>query len=534
MKEKVLILLIALGIVLRFIKLDYSPPSLSNDEISIAYDAYSISKTLKDQHNHFLPLAFQSNGDYKVPLYIYMSIPSIELLGNTEYAVRLPSALLGSLTIVILGLLIFELTKNKTLALISSAVLSLTPWHIYTSRMGLESNAALFFLTLGIYLFFLGKNLSRFWIIIFAFISFGLSVWSYHTEWVLTPMLILTLLLIYQKQIKKTYILSGCLIFLIAVSPLYLNNLYKNPINQARSTTEFINKEPYLSSQLENSNLNIIWKSQASLAIFLRSYSSYANLGYLFFDGLGLTNSEDPFQTGLFLFPLLPALILGLVKLTKIIPKDWKFLYSWILLSPIVPSLTIGGVNNIRNLVSVVPLSIAIASGIYYLINNLKNRALILIGSLLLIVSFIYFLILYFCYFPLNRGENFQYGYKQVAQYLKLNQGYQKIVIDPRFGFRNVYTGIPQIYIAYFTQMDPSKLQLSKDLKTGLYFDNYEVRVINWDGEVPKSGYLYVTPHYNLPIARLMPTLEKIYQVNSPNNQIEFELYRTKNPGFTN
>lgn len=123
-KEYIVIFLILITTLLtRFVGLDFSPPHLSNDEISIAFDAYSISKTLHDSHNHFLPLSFQSHNTYKAPLAIYLTIPTTILLGNNDYSARLPSAILGSLTVLILGLLIYELTKKRSLALLGSLFL---------------------------------------------------------------------------------------------------------------------------------------------------------------------------------------------------------------------------------------------------------------------------------------------------------------------------------------------------------------------------------------------------------------------------
>src|SRR3972149_10232950 len=170
------IVLIAITTIFtRFTGLSQIPPHLSNDEISIAYDAYSISKTLRDEHNDFLPISFQSHGTYKAPLTIYLaSIPTF-LLGNSEYSVRLPSAILGSLSVFLLGFLVYELSKNKNVALITSSLLAISPWHIYTSRMVLESNVALFFVIGGLYLFFYARSRNKTSIIIVSFLFFVLS-----------------------------------------------------------------------------------------------------------------------------------------------------------------------------------------------------------------------------------------------------------------------------------------------------------------------------------------------------------------------
>jgi len=161
--KKILLILIFIAIVARFIRLDYAPPHLSNDEIGAAYAAYSISKTLKDGSNQFLPILWASHGGYGSPLAIYIPLASIVIFGNNDFAVRLPSAILGSLTIIFIGFLVKELTKNDKLALVTSFLLAVSPWHFSASRWALESNYALFFIVLGIYLFFLGLNKNKQW-----------------------------------------------------------------------------------------------------------------------------------------------------------------------------------------------------------------------------------------------------------------------------------------------------------------------------------------------------------------------------------
>src|SRR4030042_566937 len=88
----VIIFLIAL--LFRFYKLSSYPVSLSMDEVAIGYNAYSILKTGKDEWGQKLPLAFKSVGDYKPPVDIYLTVPSVWVFGLNEFGVRFPVALL--------------------------------------------------------------------------------------------------------------------------------------------------------------------------------------------------------------------------------------------------------------------------------------------------------------------------------------------------------------------------------------------------------------------------------------------------------
>src|SRR3990167_9268964 len=88
-----------LGAFLRLYRLGDIPNGLYQDETAIGYNAYSLLQTGKDEYGRFMPVYFQSFGDWKLPVYVYATVPSIALFGLTGFAVRFPSAVFGILTI---------------------------------------------------------------------------------------------------------------------------------------------------------------------------------------------------------------------------------------------------------------------------------------------------------------------------------------------------------------------------------------------------------------------------------------------------
>src|SRR3990167_6966964 len=156
-KRIVLLLIILLAFILRFYRLgEY--PALNADEAAIGYNAYSLIQTGKDEHGNPWPIHFQSFNDYKPGLYFYMVLPFVKLIGLNEWAVRIPGATLGVLTVVIIYFLVKELFDNKKFALVASFLLAISPWHIHFSRGGWEVNASTFFITLGAWLFIRGTS----------------------------------------------------------------------------------------------------------------------------------------------------------------------------------------------------------------------------------------------------------------------------------------------------------------------------------------------------------------------------------------
>ncbi len=517
------ILVAIITILTRFVGLSSIPPNLGNDEISIAYDAYSVSKTLRDEHNNFLPLSFQSHSTYKAPLAIYLSVPTTIILGNGEIAARLPSAFLGSLTVLVLGLLVFELSKNKYLGLVSSFVLALSPMHILTSHMAYESNIALFFFILGIYLFFLGLRKNNLFIPLLSFISFALSIYGYHTEWVFTPFIIILLSVMNYKAIfKKPEYYIGILLFILLIIPIFLDFL-NNLHSSTRANTENLLKEPHLAQRLEDTNLYIWQKGSLIIQAFLDKYSSYFNLSYLFFTGYFLLPKGDPFQVGVFLFPLLPFFLIGLCRVATLFQENSRFIYIFLITSPFTASLTSGPQSTSRNLVSLISISIISAAGILIFWKSAKNSWKIIFTTVLT-VSFLYFLAIFYYHFPKDSAQGFQYGYKQMALFIKPKyHEFNQIIIDPRFGPANMYSGLPHLYIPYYTILNPYKLLGSRREKSGAYFDKYQIRNINWDKEKLETGNLYIVPVSNAPEQN--SNLQKIYTITLPSFKPAFYFY---------
>ena len=116
LRKTLLVLIILLAFILRFYQLGINPPGLYWDEAVFGYDAYSILKTGKDHHGVTLPLFFESFGDWKLPGYHYLLVPSIAIFGLNEFAVRFPSAFFGFLTVPLIYLLTKKLFEKSNVS----------------------------------------------------------------------------------------------------------------------------------------------------------------------------------------------------------------------------------------------------------------------------------------------------------------------------------------------------------------------------------------------------------------------------------
>ena len=124
-----LILIIILAALTRVLFLGQFPNGFTGDEAQQGYSAYSILKTGRDEWGELLPIFPRGFGDFKPPLYTYLAIPSIAVFGLTIEAVRLPAALVGILAVMVLYFLTKELFKDQKIAILSSFLLAINPWH---------------------------------------------------------------------------------------------------------------------------------------------------------------------------------------------------------------------------------------------------------------------------------------------------------------------------------------------------------------------------------------------------------------------
>jgi 4-amino-4-deoxy-L-arabinose transferase-like glycosyltransferase len=190
MREKLFLIgIILIAIFFRFYNLSFVPPSASLDEASLGWNAYSIMQTGKDEYGEKFPILLRAYDDWRPALYVYAVIPFLKIFDLNVLTVRLPSVILSVVTVLASYLLIKELFRNQkivkpeAIALLSSFLLAISPWHIYISRLGHEVNLGLSFFIIGLLFFFKNR-------IYLSALFFVLSFMSYQTEKLFIPLFI--------------------------------------------------------------------------------------------------------------------------------------------------------------------------------------------------------------------------------------------------------------------------------------------------------------------------------------------------------
>ena len=502
MKHKIILLvIIVLAFILRIYRLDQVPPSLYWDEASLGYNAFSISQTLRDEHGVFLPVTnFAAFGDYKPVGYIYAIVPFVKVFGLSEWAVRFPSALAGTLLVLVAYFLI----EKKKIALLAALFVAVSPWSLQMSRAGFEANLATLFSGLGV-LFFLKKSFPL------SAIFFALAMYTFNTHRIFVPMLVVGLSILYfQKKLVIFYLVL--FILLLPLIPHLLSPEGKLRFNEVSwvNNLSIIQKS---NKQIE-ANGNVWWakiiynRRVYFVGEFSKHYLDHLRPDFLFESG-DVNPRLSVRTTGIMYWLDLPLLILGLIFLIKKRTKLSAVLIFWLLIAPI-PAAFARETPHALRILNILPVpQIISAMGLYYLVQ--KQKKLVIILAVILSVSVYLYLKSYYVDYPKKYDMDWQYGYKQAVEYVSgIQDNYEKVNVT---GFY----GRPYIYFLFYNKYSPEKYWANRSA----YRDQFGFWVVNSfdkynfaDNLPAKMGKtLYVDkPDTNLSGKKLLKT---IYDLNN-------------------
>ena len=477
-----LFLILLLATVLRLYLLGSLPAGFHRDEAFLGYNAYSILKTGRDMNGNFLPLHLRSFINSPAG-YSYLAIPPVAMFGLNEFSVRLPSAVFGIATILVTYFLVFELFKSYRLALISSFLLAISPWHINLSRTAIENVVVVFLITVGC-LLFLRKRF------ILAFMSFSISMLLYQAPRAFLPFFVPLLIFLGAKSHIRTNIVRFLIFIILPIafilaSPalsLRLRTVGIPASGNVQLTAEEAIREdgvrgikPIFSRIFHNKPL--VFAVQ-----FLENYFSHFSYAFLFTDKGLPERYRIPGAPLIYLIEL-PLLIIGAVTLINKRSWESKLLLGWILIAPVGSSLAFDDVPNLqRTLLAFPALSIIAAIGLEKI---LKFRNFVTISYC---VSLIAFLHAYYIHLPVHRTLYRHEGYKElVAQVQKRKNQFTSFVITNR-------ETAPTVFFLFYNKYDPAKFiaetrELPGDDRDRTSFDNYvftteecPIRLVKKDG----------------------------------------------------
>lgn len=460
--HKFIIAIFLIALVFRTYKLSDFPSGFHVDEVKVGWNALSILKTGMDDRGNKLALYYNSFGDYRPTGIFYATIPFIALLGRTELAVRLPSALFGAATVIPLFFLVGQIlalekkVKNKEFVQRTAALLlAFSPWHIGVSRATSEVAISMFFAILGLSLlleFALSKKKN---LVIFAIASFGASYLFYHSVRLLIPAFLLFTVVFLWKKVQVdarkvllvVFLTLGFFTFVLSLNKEARGRFSQVSIFNDLDVSFELSKMPFEEGPGKVFVARLFHnKPLVYTRRFINEYASYFSANFL----LGKEGKPARYTTvgmGVVTYIELFLLVAGLVAIAQ--KRFGIFALVLLLLAPIPSALTTEDAPNLHRAFFMIPfISIIGAYGLEW-IKSMDKKWLTRLVTIGFFLNFVFFLHMYFVHNKVHLPLYRNIGAKELSMYLKGVQGkYDQVII----------TNIPDDpypWIAYFTGKEP-------------------------------------------------------------------------------
>ncbi|MBI2051160.1 glycosyltransferase family 39 protein [Candidatus Roizmanbacteria bacterium] len=452
----ILVLILALSLFLNVYKKDVSPPAFDADEAAFGYNAYSIAKTGKDEYGAFLPLRLKSFGDYKMPLYSYLSAALVGVFGLNEASTRALNAFLALLFPLAVFLLAKELFQNDAISLLSAFLAAFSLGLHIVGRQAHEAYLSAF-LTILATLFFVKilkkltvKNAALFLLFLF------LSLFSYQSARVFALyFFVFGLISLFRVKKAKLFLLSFSFVRVL----FFATDLLYQP--KRIGTLLFFNNPGFTLKinelRYEGGTRLLYNKLSVGAKETLSSYAKYFSPQFLTISGdenprFGFTDMAPiTFLEYGFLF-------VGLYYLIKKKERFRILLLSLLLVAPLSSSLSWAGLSLTRSLFLLIPILLIASYGGVALFAYVPKRYKVLTATSLIAAQLL--LLLFSWDFYLNHYPKravvvraWQSGYRELSQYVKEN--YDKF---NTFSITKKH-GQPYIFLLFYLNFPPENYQ---------------------------------------------------------------------------
>ncbi len=445
-----LIFILIIGSFVRVHNIGEMPNGLNIDEASSGYDAFSILKYGVDRNGNSFPVVLYAWGSGQSVLYSIIMIPFVLLGGLTELTIRLPMAIIGSISILIMYDLLKNVFENKKNALVGAFFFAICPWHIMKSRWGMECNLFPDMILLAVYLLTLGIKKKKTIMKVLSFIVLGISSYSYATSYLFLPVFVFGILgyFIYKKEISVkraiiylgiVFVISTPLIVYLIINTFDLNQISIFGITIPRMK---INRYEEISTVFSGNFFENCVDNLLSLVRLV--ILQYDELNWNALPKYGLYYSV--------------SIIFFIIGIRASIKKYSKNKYNqimniWMISSIVVAAFCIINVNRIN--IIVIPCVYYIILGLYEVFEKYKT----MIPCILII-----YIVLFIGFWKTYKNQDFN-------EYYTFNSGLKELVqYCEESSYENVYCYYsfkePFIYFMFYSEYD-----VNDYLNTVQYFD---------------------------------------------------------------
>lgn len=519
-----LVSLLLFSLFTRFYKLDTIPPHLTPDEASLGYNAFSILNSLRDEHGKLLPIVFESFGDWKPGLYVYLSVIPVYLFGLNEFSTRFASALFGSISPIILFFIVKNLSTRRTvgaLPFLASLFLSVTPWHIHFSRGAWEAQVSLSITLMGVLLFLYSLKKEK--LLVLSALMFSLTLLTYQGAKLSTPLVVFALLLVFRRKfvkIKMGYILTSAALGLIVSFPIILSvftgqagrlsvfSVFNFP-RPDEYTQNFISQT---STQKGSLFYNLYYSENYHfLRGVLGRFFNHFSYRFLFSEGDFQNPRHSSPYTGQLLIGFAPFIVMGMFSMARNfrVNKAHQFFFFWAIFSVLPSILSRDQVHSVRAIALVVPLVYVASIGVMVLLDFLKNFKFLGLALTfgIVVVSFGLYADRYLVQLSNLNSKYWQWGYKQaVLEISNLKSGGEA----PKVVFEQSYAQ-PYIYFFFYNKTKPAEAW--RDLSNGFVrsksgdvglvksIEGVSFEYIDWQVARGRTGEVFVGSPMAIPVS---------------------------------
>lgn len=436
-KQLLYVMLFVLLFIPRLYKFGSIPVSLYWDETAILVDVKALTTTYHDMHGNAIYQAiFPSYGDFKLPMYLWLSTLVAAFVGVSVTSIRIVS-LFASLVNLYTSYHIFSYflnAKEKKFAWFAPFIILLTPWSFLFSRTGFEAQLGQALVSLSVFLLLRTYTFRSY---VSAILIGAASVYAYFSVRFVWPLLFILAsgfeAIKEQEPTPKSTItiriFIGILFFGLLIQPLQ-HSTFTEISNQVRFSAESILDQSQ--SVLEsNVTREFAGNKPVDRLLYHRNYftgkrllSNYSQ--FLSFDFIFSTGDPNlrhgTTQHGVLLLSMWPFLFLGLWQSLKKQKHFFFFNGFWILTALLPAAIPVEVPHALRSLNALVPFSLFVAYGLVTLGNSsytlLKAKKILVVALSLMLLEFSSFLYHYFVVYPQVSAPAWQDNYQSLADAL--------------------------------------------------------------------------------------------------------------------
>jgi len=467
MRRAAIILLscaILAGGALRFRRLSEVPPALYCDEAFQGYEAYSILATGADSRGVRTPVFFDIFGvGWQEPLYVYLTVLPVRLLGMTATAVRAVAACSGTLALAAVAWLAWCLGRWRPAAA-AACVMAVSPWAFHFSRVGFQASLLPLFLAAGAAALLRGAARAddegpagTLWLAAGCAIL-SAALYTYVAARAMVPLILIGFAVTHAGLLRRRGLRMLALPAVVAI-------VLALPVARFSVTAEGL--ERYSDVGLAGR-----YEGAAAVGKFAGNYLSYFSPGFLLSEGD--PNPRHSVEGFGMLLPhgavfLLAGLAVALVRRT---PAD-LFLVWWLLVAPLPGAIAADARHAIRA-IGILPALYALAgSGAAAIFGpgspldpaRRRGKAVLIVVAAAAILSAGLYVQRYFGEYPIWSAPSWEYGLKEAYRAAgELSGGHDEVYVTKLEDF-------PYIQYLFFTAYPPELYQKEKLAGSKFVFD---------------------------------------------------------------